>query len=653
MISSAGKKRVIISNVLPSVDDGLFPAKTIINQKLNISADIFADGHDEIAASVLIKYSSEKLWKEYPLALVNNDHWIYSFVPEKIGTYQFQILAWIDAFASWKNGFEKKYNAGQEVDVELKIGVQIVEGALKNATGKNKAQLQQWLSLLNETEGIEEKGSLIKNNTITEALYKSKDKSRVTTYPRIFDITVERERAGFSTWYELFPRSASAEPGAHGTFSDVIKILPRISRMGFDVLYFPPIHPIGKVNRKGRNNSLKANDDDPGSPWAIGNEKGGHKEIHSQLGTIKDFKKLVQESKKYGLEVAMDIAFQCAPDHPYVLKHPSWFKWRPDGTVQHAENPPKKYEDILPFNFESEDWEGLWKELKSVIEYWIGTGVSIFRVDNPHTKAIPFWEWVIKEIKNQYPETIFLAEAFTRPRIMERLAKIGFTQSYTYFTWRHTKKELEEYVTELTQTNLKYYFRPNFWPNTPDILTPELAAGKENGHIIRLLLAATLSSSYGIYGPVYELNIDEPMPGKEEYIHNEKYEIKHWNWDFYTKTYEIISRINRIRKENASLHSTINIKFAETTNEQIICYVKYDEDYKNVLIIAVNLDPRNTHSANIKLPLLEGFEWDDNITVHDLLNGDKYHWKGDWNYVELNPYDMPAHVLRVAVNNTI
>jgi len=653
MISSAGKKRVIISNVLPSVDDGLFPAKAIVNQKLDISADIFADGHDEIAASVLIKYRTEKPWSEYSLTLVNNDHWIYSFTPTKIGTYQFQILAWIDTFTSWKNGFEKKYSAGQDIDVELKIGLQVVEDALKRSTGKSKIQLQQWLNLLNEAESIEDKVNLIRNNTITEALYKCTDKNKATIYPKVFEITVERKRAGFSTWYELFPRSTSETPGTHGTFNDVIKLLPRISRMGFDVLYFPPIHPIGKVNRKGKNNSLRANDNDPGSPWAIGNEKGGHKEIHSKLGTLKDFKKLIQESKKHGLEIAMDIAFQCAPDHPYVLKHPSWFKWRPDGTVQHAENPPKKYEDILPFNFESDDWEDLWKELKGVMEYWIENGVSIFRVDNPHTKAIPFWEWVIKEIKDQHPETIFLAEAFTRPRIMEHLAKIGFTQSYTYFTWRHTKKELEEYVTELTRTDLKYYFRPNFWPNTPDILTPELTEGKENGHIIRLLLAATLSSSYGIYGPVYELNIDEPMPGKEEYMHNEKYEIKHWNWDFYTKTYEIISRINRIRKENASLQSTANIRFAETTNEQIISYVKFDAEYKNILIIAVNLDPYDTHSADIQLPLLEGFKWEDNITVHDLLSGDKYQWSNDRNYVEINPYDIPAHVLRVVVNDTI
>lgn len=654
MLSSAGRKRVIISNILPSVDKGQFPAKAIINRELKIAADIFTDGHDEIAASILLKHATDKQWKEYPLTLINNDHWYCSFLPAKLGIYQFQVLAWIDDFTTWTNGLKKKFNAGQDVAVELQIGVQLVEDAIMRSTGKSKVQLQQWIETLKSSDkDISEKVAFVQQNDIKDVLVKCRNKNRVTQYPQVFEVFVERQKAAFSAWYELFPRSAAKEIERHGTFNDVIKILPRIAHMGFDVVYFPPIHPIGEVNRKGRNNSLKANADDPGSPWAIGNKKGGHKAIHPQLGTLKDFKKLITEAQKCGLEIAMDIAFQCAPDHPYVSQHPEWFKWRPDGTVQFAENPPKKYEDILPFNFESEDWEGLWQELKSVIEYWIKNGIFIFRVDNPHTKAIPFWEWVIKEIKAQYPEVIFLAEAFTRPRIMERLAKIGFTQSYTYFTWRHTKRELEEYIEELTQTELKYYFRPNFWPNTPDILTPELAAGNENGHIIRLILAATLSSNYGIYGPVYELNMDEAMPGKEEYNHNEKYEIKHWDWDFYTKTYELITRINKIRKRNSAFQSTDNIVFAETTNDQIICYVKYDLETENICIVAVNLDPFNTHSANIKLPVIKDYKWPHAIQVTDLLSGDKYQWNGEWNYVELNPYDIPAHILKVAANNDI
>jgi len=653
MLSSAGRKRVIISNVLPSVDEGRFAAKTIINRGTEISADIFTDGHDEVVAAILLRHSSEKQWKEFPLSLVNNDRWVYWFTPSKLGLYQFKIMAWVDDFGSWLNGLEKKFNAGQDIHIELQIGIQIVEEALAHSSGKSKVQLQQWIDGMNAVEGTAEKFNYVIQNPIKDILSKCRNKSRVNQYPHVFELMVEREKAGFSAWYELFPRSAATDAGSHGTFNDVIKVLPRIAHMGFDVVYFPPIHPIGELNRKGKNNALTANADDPGSPWAIGSRDGGHKAIHPQLGTLKDFKKLIEEGKKLGLEVAMDIAFQCAPDHPYVQQHPKWFKWRPDGTVQHAENPPKKYEDILPFNFESEDWEGLWQELKSVIEYWIKSGVDIFRVDNPHTKAIPFWEWVIKEIKNEYPETIFLAEAFTRPRIMEHLAKIGFTQSYTYFTWRHSKWELETYMKELTQTDLKYYFRPNLWPNTPDILTPELANSKENGHILRLILAATLSSNYGIYGPVYEMNIDDEMPGKEEYNHNEKYEIKHWNWDFYTKTYELMIRINKIRKENAAFQLTDNLVFAETTNDQIICYVKHDLKAGSICIIAVNLDPFHTQSANVKMPVIENYQWSDTVGVSDLLSGDKYQWNNNWNYVELNPYEMPAHIFKVAVNKSL
>jgi starch synthase (maltosyl-transferring) len=418
--------------------------------------------------------------------------------------------------------------------------------------------------------------------------------------------------------------------------------------MGFDTLYFPPIHPIGEEKRKGKNNSLTAGREDPGSPWAIGNRLGGHKAIHPELGTLKDFQDLIAEARKLDIEIAMDIAYQCAPDHPYVKEHPQWFKWRPDGTVQYAENPPKKYEDILPFNFETEDWKNLWQELRSVIEYWIDKGVTVFRIDNPHTKSFAFWEWMIGEVRAKFPEVIFLAEAFTRPRIMERLAKAGFNQSYTYFTWRNTKKELEEYMTELTKTDMRYYFRPNFWPNTPDILPPEITFGGEVAHIRRLILAATLSSNYGLYGPVYEFGFTQPMHGKEEYIDNEKYELKHWDWNQYTRIKELITRVNRIRKQNTALQDTYNIEFAETTNEQIICYTKRDKRTGNLLVIAVNLDDHNTQSAQVKLPMEKiGLSWSEPYTVRDLLSGDKCKWQGEWNYVQLNPYEMPAHILRV------
>ena len=455
-------------------------------------------------------------------------------------------------------------------------------------------------------------------------------------------------RAGFSSWYELFPRSASPESGRHGTFKDVKALLPRIAELGFDVLYFPPIHPIGRVKRKGKNNSLTATETDPGSPWAVGNEQGGHKAIHPELGTLKDFKDLVGSAKKQGIEIALDIAFQCAPDHPWVAEHPQWFKWRPDGTVQYAENPPKRYEDILPLNFETEDWQALWEELKSVFDYWIAQGVNIFRVDNPHTKSFYFWEWVIGAIRKEHPETIFLAEAFTRPRLMERLAKAGFTQSYSYFTWRNTKADFEEYLTELTKTELRHYMRPNFWPNTPDILHEELVHGGDNKHIIRLILAATLSSNYGVYGPVYEFGINEPFPGKEEYIDNEKYEIKHWDWKRLTKIGEVTMRLNRIRKANPALQTTANIEFAETTSDQILCYIKRDEASANTLIIAVNLDPFNTQAANVTIPLkLLGIVDATSYTVRDLLSGDTYTWQGVTNYVQLNPYEMPAHIFEV------
>jgi starch synthase (maltosyl-transferring) len=476
-----------------------------------------------------------------------------------------------------------------------------------------------------------------------------RDKELLTVYPGVFSFEVELKRASFSTWYELFPRSAAEEPGKHGTFKDVKRLLPRVAEMGFDTLYFPPIHPIGELKRKGKNNSLTATETDPGSPWAIGNRLGGHKSIHPQLGTLRDFQDLVKEARRLGIEIAMDIAYQCAPDHPYVKEHPQWFKWRPDGTVQYAENPPKKYEDILPFNFETEDWQNLWQELRSVIDFWIDKGVTVFRIDNPHTKSFAFWEWMIGEVRSNHPEVIFLAEAFTRPRIMERLAKAGFNQSYTYFTWRNTAKEIEEYMTELTKTDMRYFFRPNFWPNTPDILPPEITYGGEVAHIRRLILAATLSSNYG----VYEFGFTQPMPGKEEYVDNEKYEIRHWEWKAYTRIKELITRVNRIRKENPALQDTYNIEFARCTNDQIVCYVKTDKRTGNQLIIAVNMDSWNTQSGHVTLPIEKAGLPQGEYMVRDLLSGDKYRWQGAINFVQLNPYEMPAHILRVETPQSV
>jgi starch synthase (maltosyl-transferring) len=646
MSELSGKKRVIITNVSPRVEEGRFPAKAVIGERITLSADIFSDGHDEIASCAYIKHSSQKNWIELPMQFMVNDHWQASFKAENIGFYEFRVNGWVDHYTTWKKGLQKKFDAGQDIAVELQIGAELLEDAA--ATSSDKAALLAWSKQLRNLDAPEQGVFLALSSDIAATMYKHREAELVTQYPITYSIEIERKKAAYSTWYELFPRSASKEEGRHGTFKDVVTLLPRIAKMGFDVLYFPPIHPIGEKNRKGRNNSLTALADDPGSPWAIGNRLGGHKAIHPELGTLNDFKFLVKEAAKLNIEIAMDIAYQCAPDHPYVKEHPQWFKWRPDGTVQYAENPPKKYEDILPFNFETEDWENLWKELKSVIDYWIEAGIRVFRIDNPHTKAFGFWQWMIGEVRKKNPEVIFLAEAFTRPRIMERLAKAGFNQSYTYFTWRNTKKEIEEYMTELTKSEMRYFFRPNFWPNTPDILPPALIQGGDNAHIMRVILAATLSSNYGLYGPVYEFGINAPHGAKEEYVDNEKYETKHWDWNQYTRIGEIITRVNRIRKENAALQSTWNIDFCTTSNDQIISYVKVDPETGNQLIIAVNLDVNNTQGAHVRIPLPQlNIGYDEPYQVTDLLSGSVYQWLGDYNYVELNPYQMPAHIFKV------
>lgn len=649
MLKPQGRRRVVITNIQPQVGCGQYPAKVIIHQPLKISASVFADGHDELSASVLVRHESEKTFQEIPMTLVNNDHWEATFLPARFGQYLFTVAGWIDHVATWQKRLLIKKNAGQDVWLERQIGA----GLLQELKAKDKthrtflARLsQQLLDAATETDAFLED---LKSQELAQISRRYADRNLATRHPKNYVLDVERKKAGFSTWYELFPRSASPEPGRHGTFQDVKALLPRVAEMGFDVLYLPPIHPIGQQKRKGKNNSLEAGEHDPGSPWAIGSALGGHKALHPELGNLKDFKSLIAAAKKLDIDIAMDIAFQTAPDHPWVKEHPQWFKWRPDGTVQFAENPPKKYEDILPINFESEDWENLWQELKSVFDYWIAQGVTVFRVDNPHTKSFHFWEWCIGEIHKTHPEVIFLAEAFTRPRLMEQLAKGGFTQSYTYFTWRETKQELQEYLTELTTTEQRWYMRPNFWPNTPDILPKHLTEGGDTAHQIRLILAATLSSNYGLYGPVYEFGFTEPFPGKEEYIDNEKYELKHWDWKKWTKTGELIARVNRIRKENPALQRTDNISFVHTGNDQIICYVKRDESSGNVLIIAVNLDPRNTQSTDVYLPFEQlGLKNRWHYDLEDLLTGDRYTWEGEHHFIQLNPYDMPAHILRLS-----
>lgn len=643
-----GRKRVIIENVKPEIECGEFPVKRVVGERVIVSADIFSDGHDIIKASLLYRQTGMKEWLEARMIPILNDHWEGAFIPDSYAQYEYTVQGWIDHFATWQHDLKKKFEANQDVKVELLIGAGMMEEALEDAENEYKAFLQEWIAALKDPGHSASAVSLALSQEAIEVMEICGNRFEPKFYSKILRLEVEREKALFSTWYELFPRSATPEKGKHGTFKDVEQLLPEIARMGFDVLYFPPIHPIGKSFRKGLNNATSASPGDPGSPWAIGAEEGGHKAIHPELGSLNDFKSLVEKAKGHQIDIALDLALQCSPDHPYVKEHPQWFKWRPDGTVQYAENPPKKYQDILPIYFETEDWENLWRELKSIVDYWIGQGIHIFRVDNPHTKPFAFWEWLIREVRKDHPDTIFLAEAFTRPRIMERLAKIGFTQSYTYFTWRNNSEEFIQYLTELTKTGLRDYFRPNFWPNTPDILPISLERKEEPAFICRLILAATLSSSYGIYGPIFEFGLNEPYPGKEEYIDSEKYEIKHWDWNKQTKTKNIITRINQIRKENKALQSTWHIHFAASDNPQLLCYAKTDQDLESKMLMVVNLDPIYVQSGWIKVPLEElELTAGKPYIVHDLISGNKYTWQNDWNYVELHPGSMPAHVFRI------
>ena len=577
-----------------------------------------------------------------------NDRWSALFSSENTGILEYTIEAWVDHFSTWQYGLKKKYEAKQVLQTELEIGAQLINEAINRAsTSKTqKEKLQNFTELFENGENEDKVVELALSDKVSNLMYQTRDRIKVTRYDHILQVAVERKRALFSTWYEFFPRSTSPHPGEHGSFKTSEKILPEIARMGFDVIYLPPIHPIGSSFRKGINNAPEARPEDPGSPWAIGSKEGGHKAIHPQLGNMADFQSLVKTAVDLGMEIALDFAIQCSQDHPYVKEHPQWFKWRPDGTVQYAENPPKKYQDVLPVNFETEDWENLWEELKSIVEFWIEKGVKIFRVDNPHTKSFIFWEWLIKEINIKYEGIIFLAEAFTRPRVMEKLAKVGFTQSYTYFTWRNTKWEFEEYLTELTKTEMREYFRPNFWPNTPDILPVSLEDKEEPSFLIRLLLAGTLSSNYGIYGPLFEFGLNEAFPGKEEYTRSEKYEIKHWDWFKPTRIKEVIGLLNKIRKENEALQTTWNIEFCETDNDQVICFTKIEKE--NKLLIVISLDPEHGQSGWVKVPLKElNFKENEEYEVFDLLTDSKYVWKNEWNYVALHPTQIPGHIFRI------
>lgn len=637
--------RIIIENLMPQLDGGINPIKRIVNQYVHVTADVFSDGHDIIECCVKFKHENDKDWSEVRMNPTVNDNWNASFQVEKQGFYTYFVEGWVDYALNWQHGTLRKIQDHQYVKSELLEGAEYVR-AILDVVDSNERDYLNTLAYYFTTEHEYDNAIREATSSNLNAIFKKYPKRFLENKSLDLKVYVDRKKALFSTWYEFFPRSASSEEGRHGTFKDCERLLPRVAGMGFDTLYFPPIHPIGEVNRKGKNNATNAELGDVGSPWGIGSQYGGHKSTHPDLGTIEDFKSLVKKAKDLGIEVAMDYALQAAPDHPYVKDFPQWFKWRPDGTVQYAENPPKKYQDIQPIYFESSDWKNLWKELLDVALFWIEEcDVKVYRVDNPHTKPFYFWGWLISEIKKKHPDVLFLAEAFTRPKIMNELAKQGFSQSYTYFTWRNSKHELTEYVEELTKSDQKEFYRPNFWPNTPDINPFHLQNGNESIHLQRYFLAATLSSSVGIYGPVFEYQISAPLAaGKEEYLHSEKYEFFKWDWERQNKITTVISRINKIRKEHASLQQTNNITFCATNNEKVMAYYKFDDDKGDETLMVASLDSNYTAQSMVLLPddLLGKLP----LKITDLITGNSYIWEKEWNFVEISP-DLPFHLFKV------
>ncbi|HKQ37792.1 MAG TPA: alpha-1,4-glucan--maltose-1-phosphate maltosyltransferase [Verrucomicrobiae bacterium] len=627
MAEGDGRQRVIIERVEPEIDAGRFPIKRTTGERIVIEADIFADGHDVISAVLKVGDA------EWPMTPLVNDRWRGEFSLNALGVHNYTIEAWINHFETWRRDLDKKIKAGVEIGSELVAGTQMIEQAAARAPKPESRELQEAANRLLT-------GDVSIDDRISQLMNRYTERRFPVRYERDLKVFIEPELARFSAWYEMFPRSV-------GTFRDCERVLPEIADLGFDILYFPPIHPIGTSFRKGPNNRLEASPNDPGSPWAIGSEDGGHKSIHPELGTLDDFRHLVAEARKLNLHVALDIAFQCSPDHPYVHEHKEWFRIRPDGSIQYAENPPKKYQDIYPINFETEDWHALWEELRTIFQFWIDQGVQVFRVDNPHTKSFRFWEWCISSLKEKHPELIFLSEAFTRPKVMYYLAKLGFTQSYNYFPWRNHKRELTEYFTELTRTQVKEYFRANLWPNTPDILTEYLQFGGRPAFMTRFILAATLGASYGIYGPAFELCENKPRErGSEEYLNSEKYEIRHWDTSKARNMRDLIKRVNQARRAHPALQSDHSLEFLETDNEQIIAYSKSESRAADRVIAVINLDPHHTQRGWVSLPLEPwGISPTDSLQFHDLLTDARFLWSGRRIYVELDPQFVPAHLL--------
>jgi starch synthase (maltosyl-transferring) len=644
-------RRVVIEGLEPEIDGGKYPIKRTVGERVVVEADIHADGHDVLSAVVLYRPDRESGWSEAVMRPLENDRWRGQFFVESLGPYFYTVRAWVDAFQTWCRDTVKKAEAGQDISVSAQSGARLVQSAVNRARGNDSKRLAEFTAELKNLSSADPSAVVrcARSAELAALMGRYADRSRATTYDKQLAVMVDREKARYSTWYEMFPRSCGAPPNKHGTFRDCIPRLGHVSEMGFDVLYFPPIHPIGRTKRRGRNNTAQPAPDDPGSPWAIGAAEGGHMAIHPELGTLEEFKQLQTKARELGIEIALDLAFQCSPDHPYVKGHKEWFLERPDGSVQYAENPPKKYEDIYPFYFESENAPELCEELKRVVFYWIEQGVRIFRVDNPHTKPFDFWEWLIREARREYPEVIFLSEAFTRPKVMQRLAKLGFAQSYTYFAWKNTKWELMQYFTEMNQTSVREFVRLNVWPNTPDILTEYLQYGGRTAFMTRLILAATLSANYGIYGPAFELCENRALrQGSEEYLDSEKYQIRAWNIASPDSLKGLVARVNQIRRENPALQSDWSLRFHAVDNDQLIVYSKATEDLADIILVIVNLDPHYKQSGWVEVPLAD-FQLAPNQSyqVHDLLTGARYLWQGARNYVELNPSVLPGHIFKV------
>ena len=641
---------ILIERVSPELDCGRYPVKREVGDVLEVSADIFREGHDHIGAVLCHRREDEAAWHDTPMRHVDNDRWSASVPLPDNTRYRYTILAYPDPFESWRDEVTKKLAAGLDVASELLEGRALIADAAYRAAGAGTdgALLDDAIAVADAAPNQEAAADRLLADDVASAVGRHASRAGSATYDRELTVVVDRVAARYAAWYEFFPRSAGTVPGRSATFAEAETRLPAIAAMGFDVVYFPPIHPIGRSHRKGPNNTLHAGPDDPGVPYAIGNELGGHDAVEPSLGTLEDFRHFVGAAREHGMEVALDFAATCSPDHPWVREHPEWFAVRPDGTIKYAENPPKKYQDIYPINFSNPDWRGLWAELRRVILHWVAQGVTTFRVDNPHTKPTVFWEWLIAEVQRNHPEVVFLSEAFTRPKVMKALAKAGFTQSYTYFTWRNHKAELRGYFEELTQSDVREYLRGNLFPNTPDILPTVLQEGGRPAFKFRAVLAATLSSVYGIYSG-FELCENAAVPGREEYDDSEKYDYKVWDWDRPGNIIPLITALNRIRRAHPALHEYDNLRFVDTSSDHVLAYLKATPDRDDIVLVAVNLDPHQTHETALHVPVADlGLPADRPYRATDLLTGSGESWNGPTQHLRLDPHDEPARLWSLA-----